>query len=213
MKWITSYDIDKLEEFTVIFYVSFSGLLNTFKEIMSCCFRWYSLCGITWDSVNFVLCKKLIWYSVTFLTFKKELLDSCGYFLIPFLYRDVTFAVFNLSGKMPPSNKALCFSIRVSFIHSIGSLRTKFGTFINTNWKFLFKLPVIFPILSSNTGPNNLKLMFPYIFLSLTVPFVCVTYTVFIRCVILLVTQLISVLLIFQFIYFLPLCFYFIASL
>ena len=33
----------------------------------------------------FFLHKKLIWYSVTFLTFKKELLDNYGYFLIPFL--------------------------------------------------------------------------------------------------------------------------------
>jgi len=59
MKQNISYDYDKPEELTVMFYVSFSGILNTFKEIMNCCFSWYSLCGIIWDSVNFVLCKKL----------------------------------------------------------------------------------------------------------------------------------------------------------
>ena len=81
----------------------------------------------------------------------------------------------------------------------------KFGTFISTHWKFSFKLFAIFSTLSSNTGFKSLRILFLYIFLSLTVPFVYVSFTAtFFRFFILLFPQFISILLIFQFICYFP---------
>jgi len=167
------------KKLTVIFYLFFYGLLITFKEITNCCFSWFSPCGITWDcgKIFFFVIWEINLVFINFSEIKKELLDNYGYFLTPFSYRDVTDAVFILSGKLLHCNKALFFSIRVSFRNFICSLRTKRGIFINTNWKLSFKLYVTFSILSSNIGLKNWRIFFPNISLSLTVPFVCVSYT------------------------------------
>jgi len=94
------------------------------------------------QNITFLLWKQLIWYSVTFLTSKKELLDNYGCFLYPLSYTEMSLLQFLMYEEKCSTlmTHFVCLLVSVSFINFICSLTTKLGTFITTHQKFSFKM-------------------------------------------------------------------------
>ena len=123
-----------------------------------------------------MLWRQLIWNSVTFLTFIKELLDSCGYFLYLLSHTQMSLLQPEYIRKSAPLWWSIVF-VHLGFFYKFHMfLYTQIWYFINTLRKFSFKFSAIFSTLSSNTILKNLRILFLYIFLSLTVPFVYVCH-------------------------------------
>ena len=92
------------------------------------------------QNITFLLWKQLIWYSVTFQTFKKELLDNYGCFLYPLSYTEISLLQFLIYQEKCPTLMMHFVCLLLCLINFIYSLTTKFGTFVATLRKFSFKM-------------------------------------------------------------------------